>query len=116
MIPADNNFQNIDFSLESMPHRDFEDCSFSFCNFAGLDLSGIKFVNYEFYDCNLSLCNINGTAFRQVHFRQCKMVGLHFENANPMGLQMKFNQCNLMHASFFQVILKKTVFKGCKLS
>jgi uncharacterized protein YjbI with pentapeptide repeats len=43
------------------------------------------------------------------------MLGLHFENANAMGLQMNFNQCNLTHASFFQVALKKSLFKECKL-
>ena len=44
------------------------------------------------------------------------MLGLHFENANQMGLQMNFSQCNLMHASFFQVVLKKSIFKGCNLT
>ena len=44
------------------------------------------------------------------------MLGLHFENVNAMGLQMNFNQCNLTHTSFFQVTLKKALFKGCKLA
>lgn len=116
MSQFDQHYQNIDFSLESLPDKDFEDCTFSFCNFANLNLSSIKFSNCEFRDCNISLCNINGTAFRQIEFTNCKMLGLHLENANPMGLQMNFNQCNLTHASFFQVILKKALFRGCKLS
>jgi uncharacterized protein YjbI with pentapeptide repeats len=41
------------------------------------------------------------------------MLGLHFENANQMGLQMNFKNCNLTHSSFFQVILKKSLFSGC---
>ncbi len=115
MSQFDQHYQNIDFSLESLPDNDFEDCTFSFCNFANLNLSSIKFSNCEFRDCNISLCNINGTAFRQIQFTNCKMLGLHFENANPMGLQMNFNHCNLMHTSFFQVVLKKSIFKGCNL-
>ena len=116
MAQFDQHYQNLDFSLESLPDNDFEDCTFSFCNFANLNLSNLKFSNCEFRDCNISLCNINGTAFRQIQFINCKMLGLHFENANSMGLQMNFNQCNLTHTSFFQVALKKALFKGCKLA
>ncbi len=111
----DQNFDNIDFSKESLASNDFEDCTFSFCNFSDVNLSSVKFTNCEFIDCNLSLCNINGTAFRQVQFDHCKMLGLHFENANQLGLQMNFAHCNLTHASFFQVALKKALFKECKL-
>ncbi len=43
------------------------------------------------------------------------MWGLHFENADPFGLSVSFDHCSLNHSSFYQVKLKKTIFKGCTL-
>jgi uncharacterized protein YjbI with pentapeptide repeats len=115
MAILDEHFEKIDFTVDGVPTKDFEDCTFSFCNFANMNLSNVKFSNCEFVDCNLSLCNINGTAFRKVKIENCKILGLHFENANALGIQMHFHHCNLTHASFFQLALKKTLFKACKL-
>jgi len=40
------------------------------------------------------------------------MLGLYFENCNQFGLSFSFDNCNLTHSSFYQTILKKTIFKN----
>jgi uncharacterized protein YjbI with pentapeptide repeats len=115
MALFDQHFEHLDFTAQPLPSHDFEDCAFSFCHFSEVSLMKVRFSNCKFTHCNLSLCHLNGTAFRQVRFENCKMLGLHFENANTLGIQMTFHHCNLTHASFFQLTLKKTLFNACKL-
>jgi uncharacterized protein YjbI with pentapeptide repeats len=43
------------------------------------------------------------------------MLGLHFENCNPLGLSFALDNCNLSHSSFYKTKLKKTRFKDLKL-
>ncbi|MCB4234470.1 pentapeptide repeat-containing protein [Kaistella anthropi] len=78
-------------------------------------LSGISFSNCEFNDCDLSLIIIEKTAFRDVHFNNCKIIGVDFEPANDFGLRFHFKNCNLTHSIFFNKDLRKTVFDHCIL-
>jgi uncharacterized protein YjbI with pentapeptide repeats len=43
------------------------------------------------------------------------MLGLHFEDCNPFGLSVSFQNCNLSHSSFYQNKLKKTKIENSKL-
>ncbi len=43
------------------------------------------------------------------------MLGLNFENCNKFGLSLRFENCQLNHASFYQIQLKNTVFRSCQL-
>ena len=52
------------------------------------------------------------TALRDIKFKECKMLGLHFENCSQFGLSFSIDNCNLTHSSFYQTKLKKTVFKN----
>ena len=85
------------------------------CDFSGANLSDIVFVECGFTDCNLSLCNLAKTAFRDVKFTGCKMLGLHFEHCNDFGLAFGFERCVLNHSSFYRTKLKNTRFKDTQL-
>jgi fluoroquinolone resistance protein len=65
--------------------------------------------------CNLSLAKLERTAFRDVVFKECKMLGLHFENCNEFGLAFSFENCQLSHSSFYRTKIKKTNFKNSLL-
>ena len=43
------------------------------------------------------------------------MLGLHFENSNPFGFSIQIENCQLNHASFYQVVLKNTRIINSKL-
>jgi fluoroquinolone resistance protein len=111
----EKTFSKEDFSTQTLPNGDYENCSFLECNLSNSDLSGITFSECLFTGCNLSLANLSGTAFRNVEFKDCKLLGLHFHNCNPFLLSLDFQNCNLNLTSFYRLKLKKTRFKNCSL-
>ena len=116
MLPIqDQTFDKQDFTQNPLPHGEYDNCIFNNCNFGDQDLSGFKFVECEFNFCNLSLTKLNDTALRDIKFKECKMLGLRFEDANPFGLSLSFDTCQLNHSSFYGITLKKTFFKNCQL-
>ncbi len=108
-------FEKKDYTQQSLPAGEYEDCRFVNCNFEKSNLSSIKFIQCEFVGCNLSLATILNTSFGDVFFKDCKMLGLHFEQCNTFGFIVRFEKCVLEHSSFFQVNLKNTSFVGSKL-
>lgn len=96
-------------------HSTFENCRFSGCDFSGYDFSGCSFIDSSFSHCNLSLLPLNRTVFRDVTFSDCKMLGLRFESCDRFGLSLSFDHCQLDHSSFYQIVLKKTVFRATRL-
>jgi uncharacterized protein YjbI with pentapeptide repeats len=75
----------------------------------------MDFIDCQFVDCNLSLVTLNGTLFQEASFRDCKMLGLKFENCNKFGLSVYFRNCTLNNSSFYRAKMKKTVFIDCNL-
>jgi uncharacterized protein YjbI with pentapeptide repeats len=107
----DQTFSRID----SLTKGEYENCSFNSCNFAEMDLSEFIFTNCIFNSSNLSMVKLNKTAFRDVKFKDCKMLGLRYENCNEFGLSFSFDACQLNHSSFYKTKIKKTLFKNSDL-
>lgn len=101
--------------LSTLEAGEYELCDFVQCDFSNLDFSEYKFVECTFRECNLSLLKLEKTAVRNCQFYQCKMLGLRFDACNPFGLSFRFENCQLNHSSFFNVVVKKTYFKQCQL-
>lgn len=94
---------------------EYEDCDFSGLDFSEFDFSDYKFSNCNFNDCDLSNVKISGTALRTVTFYNCKMIGLSFDDVNAFNLSLQFEKCILDHSSFYQVDVRKTLFRDCTL-
>ncbi len=94
----------------SLQPGEYENCRFVNCDLSDGNLSNYIFIDCEFTDCNLSNAKIAHTAFREVTFNGCKMLGLQFNNCNAFGLSVAFTGCTLNHSSFYERQLKKTVF------
>lgn len=108
-------FEKIDFTKNALEKGEYDHCTFLNCDFSGSDLTESKFSGGEFIGCNLSLVKLHQTAFRAIHFKECKMLGLQFENCNQFGLSFTFIDCNLSHSSFYQSKIKKTTCENCIL-
>jgi uncharacterized protein YjbI with pentapeptide repeats len=108
---SEQTFESKEFPLRG----EYDCCIFKGLNFSDQDLSGYSFNECTFYDCNFSLAKILNTAFRDVKFKGCKLMGLRFEDCNSFGQSFSFEDCTLNHASFFQVKMRKTVFKNTSL-
>ena len=111
----DQNFDKLDFTQEPLAKGEYENCTFTNCNFEETNLNDIKFMNCDFQDCNWSLAQLYRTVLREVNFKDCKMLGLQFETCNDFGLSFSFENCQLNHSTFFQMNIKKTIFKNCQL-
>ena len=61
------------------------------------------------------LAKIMATGFQEVKFKNCKLLGLHFENCNDFLFSVDFEGCNLNLASFYQRKIKKIRFIDCTL-
>ena len=111
----DQNFDKLDYTQEPLAKGEYENCTFTNCNFEETNLNDIKLMNCDFHDCNWSLAQLNGTVLREVNFKDCKMLGLQFETCNDFGLSFSFENCQLNHSTFFQMYIKKTIFRNCQL-
>lgn len=108
-------YNNVDFSEEALAKGNYEDCTFANCNLANADLSDFNFIECSFEQCDWSVANIANTAFRDIKFKGCKLLGLHFEDANALMFAVRFEGCQLNLASFYQRSMKNTHFKECNL-
>jgi len=108
-------FENKDFTSESIELGEYEDCSFVNCNFSQVDLSNFMFINCIFTGSNLSLVKLINTVVREVVFKECKMIGLFFDTVNPFGFLCSFDHCNLSSSSFYKVSMKNSQFSNSTL-
>ena len=111
----DETFDKKDFTGTPLQKGAYENCVFNHCNFSTSDLSSIRFIDCIFIGSNLSLVRLDKTVLRDAQFRDCKMLGLHFEHCDPFGLSFSFESGVLDQSSFYRTKLKKTVFKSVQL-
>jgi len=107
-------FHRQDFS-KGLPEKDYDTCTFVDCNFANADLSDVLFVECVFEDCDLSMAKMDKTSIKDVEFKGCKMLGIHFDVVHTFLLEMRFYKCQLNLSSFYRLPLKGTVFQDCQL-
>lgn len=115
ILIVDEVFEANDFRSTTFVLGEYENCKFVNCNFEGLNLSDYRFLNCRFSGCNLSLIIVQETIFRDVDFKNCKMLGLAFEKCAHFGMTFHFENCNLNHASFYKIKIKGTTFTHCSL-
>jgi fluoroquinolone resistance protein len=106
--------EKIDFSEEKLA-KEYDHCIFINCNFSNVNLSRIVFIDCDFTGCNLSMAGLTQTALQDVKFKDCKLMGLHFENCKDFLFEVTFDNCVLQLASFYKVKLKKTFFGNSML-
>jgi fluoroquinolone resistance protein len=108
---SDTTFEKKDYTKEPLAKGEYESCTFINCDFNASNLKSITFIDCTFNNCNLSNASLNDTSLNNILFKECKLLGLHFESCNQFGLQVRFENCNLNHSSFYHTKLKKTIFK-----
>ncbi|NVK52651.1 MAG: pentapeptide repeat-containing protein [Flavobacteriaceae bacterium] len=109
------NFEKIDFFETGIQKGEYDRCTFINCNFENVHASNIEFVECEFVNCNFSNANVKATAFKEVLFDHCKMIGIKFFECDSFLLQFKFTNCQLDFSSFYQLKIPNTHFTNCNL-
>lgn len=108
-------YQNLKWADSPLEAGDYEACSFRNCDFSEAEINEINFIECEFSDCNLSNAELDDATFQEVGFKDCKLLGVQFEHAKSFGFAVRFEQCQLNHASFFKVKLSQSSFLHCQL-
>ena len=114
-VVEDRKFEKHDFTEIPLPAGDFENCVFINCNFASADLSERAFADCSFQSCNLSLVKTFKTTLNNIHFTDCKLLGIHFETCSEFLFSVIFSNCLLDLSSFEGRVMKKTRFTACSL-
>ena len=114
-LTEDQHFQGISFVEDTLEMGDYENCQFSNCIFSNVNLSNINFIDCEFKECDFSLAKVSNTAFRDIKFIGCKILGVHFEDCNKFGFSVIFQECLLNLSSFYKMSFKTSKIKNCSL-
>lgn len=61
------------------------------------------------------MAKLNKSAFRDVKFKDCKLLGLRFDTCHDFGLSFSFEGCQLDHSVFFKTKIRKTTFINSQL-
>ncbi len=88
----------------------YENCTFKHCIFNQTNLSDIIFIECEFLECDFSMVKPSGVGLQDVSFKDCKLLGVHFEHCSDLMFSANFNKCDLKLSSFYQCSLRRTVF------
>lgn len=93
----------------------FAACTFRNVNWAGIDLRQSRFEDCTFIDCDLSNIKALGVSFQDVRFVGCKLLGIAFGVCNPLGLNVRFERCNLEASTWQEMDVRGFHFEECKL-
>lgn len=110
-------FEQLDHSGKVISGKEFEDCTFKHCNFSDSHFEDCRFIECTFNQCNLSLGNLASSRLADVHFEQCKMLGIDWTRVHwPQMLfnaPMSFVDCALDGSSFFGLELHELRMQDC---
>lgn len=110
----DQRFKGEDFT-RGLEAAEYDGCSFTQCIFSEADLSRITFMDCDFDGCDLSNVKMADVALREVRFKNCKLMGIHFDACNDFLFDVSFENCLLNFSSFYKKSLKKTRLAHCSL-
>ena len=109
----DKTFEAIDFTTTALAAGEYDNCRFVNCNFSDANLSGFKLIECSFIDCNLSMVKTDKATLRDVKFKGCKILGMHFESCDQFIFSVALDGCNLSFCSFYKMKMKKMKFQVC---
>ncbi len=109
------HLEKVSFSGATYPASDHEECEFDQCDFSSCDLSGSSFADSMFIGCQFSMTSLKHTTFRNVTFKECKIIGLHFEDCSKFLFTVQFDNCSIKLCSFVKLNMQSTRFSNSAL-
>ena len=115
LIHIQKTFEKVVWINKRINNREFEDCIFKNCDFSNSNFSNNVFMDCEFIDCNLSTTDLTGTSLKTVSFKNCKLLGIHFNRCTDFLFTVNFQECVLDYSSFANKKMPKTKFNSCSM-
>lgn len=110
---SDQIIENKDFTVSPVEEA-YVNCKFKQCRFAGLTQRDTTWENCTFDTCDFSLSKLKHTAFYDVFFKDCKLMGTDFSSCNPFS-SFRFGQCQMRYVNFRGMKMIKTSFIMCDM-
>lgn len=115
LLIQNQKFEKTGLASVALETGEYRECTFNQCDFSNADFTDCIFSDCEFTGCNASLCKLTRTGFREVRFKNCKLLGLHWEDCNSLIFNLSFDHCTLDFSSFYNLNLRETVFRHSSL-
>ena len=122
MFAEDNfaeSFYDLSLSGGEIFKKEFEDCTFTGCDFSHTVIKQSIFSDCLFKSCDLTLSNLVDTRFSAVRFDACKLIGIDWSMADWSSLTQRpliFVHSTLNSASFFGIKMTKWQITECNAS
>lgn len=124
MFPHDSyeaeDFTGINLGGEDLRTIEFEECTFSKCNFSNSLLLGCEFRGCTFEDCDLSLVKVDHSVFKGVTFKNSKLIGINWPMASwgkkelyQLLKSVDFYDCIMNYSNFFGLDLENIHIENC---
>ena len=116
------NLINIDIVFEktllieqTVNSREFDNCTFKNCDFSNSTFKDCIFIDCIFIGCNLSMTKLPGTSLKTISFRECKLLGIQFNDCDAFLFNVGFSGCAVDYSWFISKKMHKTIFQNCSL-
>jgi len=114
-LHQNKTFEKIIFTEKELRNREFEGCTFTQCDFLNSNLSGNIFTDCTFISTNLTMVKLQGTSLKNVHFKECKVMGVDFSKCKDFLFSVSFDNCMADYSSFAAKKMAKTKFINCSM-
>jgi fluoroquinolone resistance protein len=118
-IRKNDIFENIDFKgirgINEIRSKSFNNCTFTDCDFKESDFSASLFSDCIFKTSNLSLIKLTDTKLQNVHFDECKILGVDFTPISKLIVRLGFRHSQISECSFAALQLKGCAFLECRI-
>ncbi len=115
LINIDQSYNKVVFREARLDHREFDRCVFRHCDFSGTTFFECTFIECEFIDCNLSMASLGATGLKTVTFRDCKLLGIRFDQCDDFLFDVAFTDCTLDYSWFPGKKMPRTRFMNSSL-
>lgn len=114
---SERTFDGLDLKGAEVSSASFYACVFRRCDLTGASLRFCRFRDCRFESCNLSLAGTGASVFDGVEFRDSKLAGVNWTEADWKKPRLSgppaFRNCVLTDCSFLGLELGGAVFRDC---
>lgn len=109
------HFTDIFYKRDDLNLKEFEECTFTGCNFSETNSIGLAFIDCTFTDCLFTGAQLNHTAYRTVHFIGCELLDVNFAMSDKLIFEVHFKECTLDFSKFYGLKMNAATFTSCSL-
>lgn len=109
-IYIDKTFERLVKIDAEISNREFDTCRFLNCDFSNSVFTDCAFIDCTFQSCNLSMAKLPKSRLETVAFKDCKLLGIRFDECDDFLFGVDFYGSTLDYSWFNGKKMKETGF------